>query len=319
MENESNQTDPAKALKELKKLPFANAKITLWLIERSINTAKLASYAAKRIDMAPNLAVKIGRILTQHVERANHAEPYAFETVDQDSGVLVHSVAGTDFPLLAEKLNLGVDAAVVEDLADFQKASGTVIEASWTDFESVYAFRRRPDVWDLKKLGSWLSAAFSNRQLVDVADVPVLRLDQRIDYVAHESEIFILNKKNFEYGLNFRAGFEKTRDRVLDDFESKALFSQTEILRDRCGSNLRYLRKLSTIDKAGYYRDDNFLAALKKVAKKQKWKIQFDGPKIILTEENLDEVITLLCNNRLQSLINKEKFDIEGTKKRLPD
>src|SRR5205085_2716093 len=164
-------------------------------------------------------------------------------------------------------------------------------------------FRRRPEAWNLKKLTGWFNAIFRNARLVDVDAAVVLRLDQRIDYFGFGDQLIILSKKNFEFGLNFRAGMEKTRESLIKEFESRKLFSDIRPLKEKAASNLHYLRKLTTVEKSGYYKDPTFMAELQRVSAAEKWDLEFVDGKIVMTAENLDTIITLLCNNRVQSMV----------------
>jgi hypothetical protein len=69
------------------------------------------------------------------------------------------------------------------------------------------------------------------------------------------------------------------------------------------------------VEKSGYYKDSGFMAELERVSTAEKWGLEFVGNKLVMTAENIDLIITLLCNNRVQSMVNRERFDIEGVKK----
>jgi Kiwa KwaB-like protein len=254
-------------------------------------------------------------MIERHIRGANVAEPYASETTDQDDRVFVHPVSGTDFPVLAAEIMRGLDAPKVQSIEEFKNAAGTIISVDIGRQNTLFAFRRRPEAWNLKKLNGWVNAIFRNEKLVDIDSAVVLRLDQRVDYFGFGDQLFILNKRNFEYALNFRAGMEKTRDRVINEFQSRSLFTDVEPLKQKAASNLHYLRKLTTVEKSAYYKDPQFMDALKTVSERENWGLEFVQGKLVMTADNLDLIITLLCNNRVQSMVNRERFDVEGVKK----
>jgi len=57
------------------------------------------------------------------------------------------------------------------------------------------------------------------------------------------------------------------------------------------------------------------MSQLEKVAKAEGWPLKFQGGQLVLTEDNLEIILTILGNNRVKSMVNEEKFDIEGVKK----
>ena len=286
----------------------------MWLVHRTLRSGE-ASYRVSRVDVELSLEKKLLRMIENHVERSNVAEPYEFESTDQDERMFVHSIDGTDFPLIAAEIMKGLDAPKVKSVDEFANATGTVISIEVGKQNTLFAFRRRPEAWNLKKLSGWVNAIFKGTKLVDVDAAVVLRLDQRVDFFAFGDQLFILNKKNFEHGLNFRVGMERTRDRLIEDFQSRSLFTDVKPLTDRVASNLHYLRKLTSVEKSGYYKDPGFMTDLQRVSAAEKWGLEFVDGKLVMTAENIDLIITLLCNNRVQSMVNRERFDVEGVKK----
>ena len=88
------------------------------------------------------------------------------------------------------------------------------------------------------------------------------------------------------------------------------------IISNRCDARSKINgSQISTIEKSGYYKDPNFMSQLEKVAKAEGWPLKFQGGQLVLTEDNLEIILTILGNNRVKSMVNEEKFDIEGVKK----
>ena len=174
-------------------------------------------------------------------------------------------------------------------------------------------FRRAPEAWNLSKLERFFNVYWSNHKLVDFEDKAILRLDQKVDFIGFRDQLFILSKKSFETGLNFRAGMERRRDHLLEQMNVTARFANVEVLAEKCESNMHYLRKLCVIEELGYYKDDGFIERLKLANEREGWKLQFVDGKLAITEETLRDVLTLLSNRRVQSMVNEERFDVEGT------
>lgn len=88
-----------------------------------------------------------------------------------------------------------------------------------------------------------------------------------------------------------------------------------DILKNRVGNNQRYLRKIATIKNLGYYKDQSYLAKFKVVNESKNWGIEFDKGQIVITDDTLDDVLTVLQNKRLYSELSEEDFDVESVKR----
>lgn len=119
----------------------------------------------------------------------------------------------------------------------------------------------------------------------------------------------------FEYGLNFRKGMIDKSEKFYKEVEEQDIFVNIDVLKEKVGNNQRYLRKVATIMNLGYYKDSNFLKSLKYISEAKSWNIKFDNSQIVITKENLDDVLTLLQNKRLHSELTEEDFDVESVKK----
>jgi hypothetical protein len=53
---------------------------------------------------------------------------------------------------------------------------------------------------------------------------------------------------------------------------------------------------------------------LQELSAEKGWNIEFNEEQIIITEETLDDILTLLQNKRLHSELTEEDFDVESLK-----
>ena len=97
---------------------------------------------------------------------------------------------------------------------------------------------------------------------------------------------------------------------VLDDFEKLEIVDDVDKLRERIGDSMKYLRKISMIKNNGYYKNKDFMSKLIQANKKEKWGLRIENNKIVITEDNFEDVLTLLNNDRLKSPITEETFDV---------
>ncbi|MEO6543413.1 MAG: Kiwa anti-phage protein KwaB-like domain-containing protein, partial [Nitrospiraceae bacterium] len=183
------------------------------------------------------------------------------------------------------------------------------------DHKAVYGFRKINSLTQAKKVHSLSSYIFRGQLLVDVDEEKIFTIDPHIDFFVYEGTVFITSKKGFESALNFRKGMEDNRDIVLEDFKIAGFFTDVEPIRKMVGSNLHLLRKMSAIQKSGYYKDKAFIESLIKINAAEDWGLLIKDGKIVINDENVELVLTLLNNSRLKSPINHEVFDAQVKKK----
>jgi len=151
--------------------------------------------------------------------------------------------------------------------------------------------------------------------LVDLEDRQIFTLDAHIDFFAYDGTTFITNKKEFESVLNFRVGMERNRDAILKEFIALKVVVDAEVIRRVVGENLHLLRKMSSIQKSGYYKDRIFLSELTKKNMEKGWNLKVEHGVIVVDESNVELVLKLLNNERVESQINQEVFDAVVKKK----
>lgn len=308
-----DKTAEAKGLlKRLKGADLSNAPTSLWVLHRDLKDGE-ASYKIARVNIDAKLEGKLRYLLANHVDRANELRPYEFESADQDDQILVHTIAGTDFADILPVILSGTDAPVVEKMEELNGAWATLIVSHRFPDDPVIAFRKAPERWSVKRLNSFYNVAFANNTLVSLDENAILRIDQRIDFIGFHDQLFILSKRAFEAGLNFRTGMEARRDALIGRMEGLKVFKNVELLAEACGSNMHYLRKFSVIEQAGYYQDKDFLEKLQHANARNNWGLVFQDGQLCITAESLKTVITVLSNRRMQSMVNDEKFDVEGS------
>ena len=93
------------------------------------------------------------------------------------------------------------------------------------------------------------------------------------------------------------------------------IFSDVELIRKSIGSNMHLLRKVSAIQKSGYYKDKNFIKDMIVRNNEKDWGLKVENGVIVIDNESVDLVLKLLNNDRLESPINQEMFDATVKKK----
>jgi hypothetical protein len=294
----------------LRNTDFKDWVATFWLVKRKL-VAQHAKYNLLKVDTDAKLEAKLKKAVTSKISSKNYQlGEYNFLTADQDESLLTINSSDTDVALIQTEIDKGTANKKVEKYEDLLDSWTMVIKLEHQG-KAIYAYRKINKLTNSTKLSHVSYIQFKDKELKDLDDKQIFTIDTQIDFFSFDGTTFIANKKEFENALNFRAGMEKNRDTVLQEFVDLKIFNDTSLLKARIGSNLNYLRKISTIQKSGYYKDKNYLSALIKVNAEKSWGLVVENGLIVINDETIDLVLTLLNNGRLESPINHETFDAQ--------
>lgn len=295
---------------QVKTVDWSEAVVSFYVVKRRL-VNKEAKYEILQVNTDDNLRRKLRSVANRKVESSNQAIEYDFNTNDLDDNVLGIATEETDLQQLIESINDEESPRVATDYEELLR-SWIYIARLEKDDQILYSARRVSDSWSTKKVFQLINMVFDNNMLVDLEQKEIFRIDGKVDFFSFDGVIFIADKKNFEMALNFREGMERNRDAIVEEFKEIELFVDADEISNLVGTNIKRLRKLSQVKKAGYYKEQEFLQGLKRVNDIENWSIQYseDG-KLIVSEDDIDIVLKVLNNDRLTSMINQENFDVD--------
>lgn len=307
-------TSANQSLQTLRGTDFKHWLTTFWLVKRKLSQQQ-AKYSILKVDTDARLEQKLKHaVIAKISDQGYQLDAYDFLTTDQDNGLLTIESAATDVTLIQAEIDKGTANPKVEKYEDLLDSWAMVIKLEHQD-KALYAYRKIHKFTNPAKLAHVSFLQFKDQELKDLDQQEIFTIDTQVDFFSYEGTTFIANKKEFESTLNFRAGMEKNRDVVLQEFVDLNIFSDASLLKEHIGANLNYLRKVSSIQKSGYYKDAQFLQELVKVNEQKGWGLVIENGAIVINEASIDLVLTLLNNGRLESPINHEMFDAPVKKK----
>src|SRR6266849_7025074 len=304
-----------KKMARLRQIDFKNWTTTLWLVKRRLDIEKQAHYSLLRVDTDKKLQNKLKQAVTDRIQGADlKLEEYDFLTADQDNQLFTIETAETDFVNIQKEVDKGLANKKAEQYDDLLDSWAYVVKLEH-DGGTVYGLRKINKYTQATKVKAVSYFIFEDKKLVDLEDRQIFTLDTHIDFFAYDGTTFIANKKEFESVLNFREGMEKNRDVVLEEFIDLNVFTDIEPIRKVIGQNLHLLRKISSIQKSGYYKDKSFVESLASKNIEKGWKLKIENDVIAIDEGNVEFILKLLNHERVESQINKEVFDAVVKKK----
>ncbi|MEA5112922.1 MAG: DUF4868 domain-containing protein [Geobacteraceae bacterium] len=298
-------------LDTIKKIDWDSASVSFFVVKRKL-IQRSAKYDIFHVNVDEPLRKKLRGITSGKIKKSNVAIEYDFNTVDLDDNLLGLPTTDTDLHAILQTLQDDEDPPTVDQYEALLGSWLYIARLDIKDQPPLFSARRVSEGWTTKKVMQLINMVFQNNMLVDLGEQEIFRIDGKVDFFTYDGFIFIADKKNFETALNFREGMERNRDEIVKEFSSLGLFENATAISDLVGNNLRHLRRLSQVKKAGYYKDPNFLANLRKVSEEDGWGIQYSHEgKLLVTEDDIETVLRVLNNDRLTSKINAENFDVD--------
>jgi hypothetical protein len=312
----SNQTIiQAAILRNLKSLDLSSANITLAVV-REYKRDRVSQYTVRYVPIDERLESRLRRIVLEHIENSNTVEEYSFDCPEPEADqVRTISYEETDFYRIFEQLEtLNPEEDIIENVDELIKSKAYLIILRTAVGIQVVGFKTLPENWKLKRSRGLISLLYKENRFEDIEEENIFSISSLVDLFYYNNFLFILSKREFERGLNFREGMINNANVLYEEVREQNLFVNMDILTQRVGNNQRYLRKIATIRNLGHYKNPVYLQRLQQLSGTKGWNIQFENGQIVITEENLDDILTLLQNKRLHSELTEEDFDVESTK-----
>ncbi|MBN9298445.1 MAG: DUF4868 domain-containing protein [Filimonas sp.] len=302
-------------LRNLKELNLSRANTSLAII-KEYKLDRVSHYDIKYVPIQERLEKRLNGIVTGHVTKSNTVEEYSFDCPEpEEDQTRSINYEETDFFRIFEQLShLNPEEDIIEDIEELIRAKAYLIILRSTDGIQLVGFKTLPENWKMKHQRGLIPLLFSENSFKDLEEDNVFSISSFIDLFYFNETVFILSKKEFERGLNFREGMLHNASQLYEEAAQLNIFGNLEILTSRVGNNQRYLRKIATIRNLGHFRNTIFIQRLEQLSSVKGWNINFKNGQIVFTEETLDDILTLLQNKRLHSELTNEDFDVESAK-----
>lgn len=302
-------------LTALKQLNLSRSNVSLAIV-KEYKVDRVSHYDLKYVPIEDRLERRLRNIVTSQIERSNTVEDYTYDCpepeADQVRGI---DYEETDFYRVVDILEqLNPEEDVIQNVDELVRAKAYIIILRNREGIQVVGFKTLPENWKMKHSRGLIPLLFSDNSFKDLEEDNVFSISSSIDLFYYDQTLFILSKKEFEKGLNFREGMLNNALELYQEVELLDVFVNLEILTNKVGNNQRYLRKIATIRNLGHFRNQRFIQRLEQVCNQKGWNIEFNNGQIVFTEETLDDILTLLQNKRLHSELTNEDFDVESAK-----
>ncbi len=300
----------------LKRLNLRNTDVSLAIVNEYKRNRE-SHYVINYVEIDRKLENRLRNITIQKINSANSFEAYSYDCPEpEEDEVRGINYEATDFYKIYQKLGeLNPEEDVINSIGDLVKAKAYIIILRDSNEIKVISFKTLPENWKMKLNKGLIHLLYKENRFEDLEDENVFSISNQIDVLYFQEALFILSKKGFEVGLNFREGMISKAQELYNEVQQLNLFVNMDTLINRVGNNQRYLRKIATIKNLGYYKDNQYLQRLRQINANRNWNLQFQNGQLVITEENLDTILTVLQNKRLHSELTDETFDVDSAKK----
>ena len=302
-------------LRDLKRLNLSNSTVSLAVV-KEYKRERVSHYDVKYVPIDENLERRLKGIITNHINRSNTVEEYSYDCPEpEEDQVRAIDYEETDFYRIFEQLGeLNPEEDIIDGVDELVKAKAYMIILRNREGIQVVGFKTLPENWKMKRNRGLISLLYRENRFEDLEEENVFSIASIVDLFYFNAVLFILSKKDFERGLNFREGMIDNANEMYQEVEQLNLFVNMDVLTNRVGNNQRYLRKIATIRNLGHYRNPHFLQRMQQISVAKGWNITFDNGQIVFTDDTLDDILTILQNKRLHSELTDEDFDVESAK-----
>jgi Domain of unknown function (DUF4868) len=302
-------------LRNLKELNLSRASVSLAIV-KEYKVDRVSHYDIKYVPIQIRLETRLRGIINNHITKSNTVEEYSFDCPEpEEDQVRSIGYEETDFFRIFEQLSqLNPEEDIIQDIEELVRAKAYIIILRNVEGIQVIGFKTLPENWKMKHQRGLIPLLFSENSFKDLEEDNVFSISNFVDLFYFNETVFILSKKEFERGLNFREGMLNNANLLYQEVSQLNIFGNMEILTEKVGNNQRYLRKIATIKNLGHFRNPIFLQRLQQLSIVKGWNVNFENGQIVITDETLDDILTLLQNKRLHSELTDEDFDVESVK-----
>lgn len=300
-------------LRNLKAFNLSRAHVSLAIV-KEYKRDRVSQYTVKYVQIDENLITRLKNMVRNKIQNSNTVEEYSYDCPEPEADqTRAIGYEQTDFYKIFEQLTaLNPEEDIIETVEELVMAKAYLIILRNKDGIQVVGYKTLPENWKMKKERGLISLLFHGNRFEDLEGENVFSIASTLDLIYFSETLFILSKKEFERGLNFRNGMIARASEMYNEVEQLNLFVNMDILKNKVGNNQRYLRKVATIRNLGHYRNPQFLQRIQQISNAKKWNIQFQNGQIVFTDETLDTVLSILQNKRLHSEFTEEDFDVDG-------
>lgn len=327
VQSELDQATLDRKLAALQALDFTGATVNLWVAKVIVGNKTKRFGDIKNLKVHSDYREHFKQYVIECIQGNQHIEELRPITTNQDNRFFHVEASSTDLTQLQEAVESG-ELATINQENELNGYNSYAIQLTFGSPEqSIFAFRYIQGSWSVNNTNNkTLRPTFLNNQLVvEIDQSKKFQITPYIDFIQFNSDVYIANLKQFETAMNYHERLrEKKTEAITALGDSSAMnYSESSKLTSVVGDDKRLMRQLASVYEKQYFTNDIWLSKLRTAATDAgNWQIKFDNNGKILVEETKEyvkELLTLLQNKRVKTVVDGLMFDVEGELIAIPE
>ena len=317
---QAGQRSLSQKLNDLKGLDLDNAVVKVFVAKVSIRNKSKRFQDVCRLNVHTEHQGKFKTYVTDCIDGYDHVCDLGSVPTVQDNRFYYVERTATDLAELADIVS-GRSVGVIQNTNQLNEYNSYIIQLVFGSPEnSLFAFRYIKGAWSANKANGKFFGfeVVSNELVVKIISDHRFQITPSIDFIQFGEDIFISDLTQFETAMNFHERLaEKKQEAIGALCDSPAIArSSKDPLSKVVGNDKHLMRLLASVHEKGDNADPVWLGKLRRVAEEAgNWRVKFGSDGKILIEEDKDyikEVLTLLQNKRVKTVVDNLMFDVDG-------
>ncbi|EGR0760467.1 DUF4868 domain-containing protein [Vibrio parahaemolyticus] len=327
VQQELDQASLSAKLSDLQNIDLSDATVNLWVAKVKLGNKTKRFGEIKNLKVHSDFQDHFRQYVIECIRGNQHIDELRPVTTIQDNRFFYVESSATDLTQLKEKVESGT-LLTINQAAELNNYNAYAIQLTFGEpEESIYAFRYIKGAWSLGKAGNkTLRPTLQENQLVVEIDQSYkFQITPYIDFIQYKDGVFIADLKQFETAMNYHERLREKKVEAINALSSSPAMEASEStkLTSIVGDDKRLMRQLASVYEKKHFQNDIWLQKLREAARDAgNWKIKFDEQGKILVEDNKEyvkELLVLLQNKRVKTVVDGLMFDVEGELIEIPD
>lgn len=304
-------------LSQLKLHDLSAASVSVFVAEVSTSNKNKRCKKAKELSCHIDLQNKLKGYVLSCIESKAHISQLNEINTNQDNRFFYVEKDATDFEQVISAIHpSGATLGVVSGLDELSAYNCYVIRLTFgSPVVNLYAFHYFGSAWSVKNV-STIFLKFN--AVAGLEEKPIFKIEPYIDFISIEDDLFIANIAKFESSMHFQGRLLERKSEVVAELEAGSVLAVggSARLSNSIGTDKHFMRQLASVQAKGYYKDAAWMGKLRQeIQAAGNWLIEFNAAgKLVIKEDKayIKELLTVLQNKRVQTVVDKHICDVDG-------
>ncbi|WP_305421824.1 Kiwa anti-phage protein KwaB-like domain-containing protein [Photobacterium leiognathi] len=320
VQHEPDQASLDKKLADLRAIDLSKATVNLWVTNVKVSNKSKRFGDIKNLKVHSEYQEHFRQYVIHCIKGTEHIEELRPITTIQDNRFFYVESSSTDLTQLIEQVENGELTTITQE-TELNNYNAYVIQLTFDEPEkNIYAFRYIKGAWSLNNTANkTLRTSYQNNRLVvEIDQSNKFQITPYVDFIQYESSVFIADLTQFETAMNYHERLKEKKAETISALGKSFAMNADESnkLISIIGDDKRLMRQLASVYEKQHFNNELWLRKLRDAADEAgNWQIKFDDDgkiKVIEKKEYVKELLVLLQNKRVKTVVDGLMFDVEG-------